>query len=648
MASLLITDCLIAGNMFGYLTNDKANKSALSIKRLDPRYVQHAQGQWLYNDPYQQTEVLDPKFFLHVKFQPNPYNPKWGRGLIALNTTLFSRTIKKLQFDENFYSKGCHPSAVIAMENGGAMDQKRFENMLDERSGSKNAGKPIVLTGKATYQQLQLDPSAMKVSTELAVLYKEIQAAFGLPKYLIDVGVGNEGQKFNNHELQAEHYIKTTIIPMAQRLEAFYNLVIARYNPTWGMKFDISQEIYSSEELQALLDDGTITRAEHRQLLNLPESKNKNLETFLVPSGLQTLEAAIEGLDESTPDPLTVDQQPVKPVKPGAPPEPKEPPAPKEPPKKKLEPGRVRDIGWRDAHYVSEPVDGIWTTDELKTDRNKKRIRQDFVTLNAKTRTKKIKEATLKFTLGLIDTYSNIMAQVAKSADAIEALSKPEGKAEKKDPSKLIEEIYDATADLAKIEKITMPLYHGIGEATYSNTENILTVAVAFNIADPGVAAKINLLREDGPLVTQTTKGKLTETLAAGIEAGKTHNEIAKDIWLRFVDEDNNLADEFAKIYRPGCKPKDFDAVMSKGGKLQSRASLIARTEVARANRLFASESMKSSSVVKTMTIINCEPGCPICDPHQNVEVSFDEADSISNLHPNCSGAIVPVTISID
>ena len=86
---------------------------------------------------------------------------------------------------------------------------------------------------------------------------------------------------------------------------------------------------------------------------------------------------------------------------------------------------------------------------------------------------------------------------------------------------------------------------------------------------------------------------------------------------------------------------------MTKGGKLQSRSTLIARTEVARANRLFAAESMRSAEVVKTVTIINCEPGCPICGPHQNVEVSFDQAIDISNLHPNCSGTIVPGRIEV-
>jgi hypothetical protein len=265
--------------------------------------------------------------------------------------------------------------------------------------------------------------------------------------------------------------------------------------------------------------------------------------------------------------------------------------------------------------------------------------------LNEKTRSKKLKEAKLKMQLYLIDIYSNILANVAKKADEIdEAAKKGDVKA---DFSPLVEEIYNSGDDVKKLEKIMLPIYQSVGDATYANTSNILTISVPFSMTDPGIAKQVNLLRKNGPLVTQTTKGKLSETIIAGIAKGKTHNEIAKDIWLRFVDENNDLADEFAKIYKPGVKPRDFDAVMSKGGKLQSRATLIARTEVAMANRLFATESIKTSKVVKSVTIINCESDCPICGPHQNVPVSFAEAESISNLHPNCSGTIVPAEIGV-
>jgi hypothetical protein len=636
LITLLIIDLLIAGCELGYLVQEGKK---LTVRRIDPQYLQYIRGQWYENNPYGKIMLLDPKYFIHVKYQPDPYNPRWGKGIIANNIALFTRIIRMLEFSENFYENGCHPTGLFSIENGGAVDQKRVEAIVKAKKGTKNAGDPLVLTGKVTYQQIQLDPSVLKLSEELTILYKEVMAAFGLPRFLMEVGLRDAGQKYNNHALQMEYFLKSTIMPVANRVEEFFSNIVRRFNPNWAFKFDISGEVYDPADLQALVQDGVINRSEHRKLLNLPESKNKELETHLIPSTYKTLEQVIEGVDEY-PD-MNDLEPPTPPTVPS-----KEPKLPASP-KKSIANGREREKSWRDDHYLSEPAEKVWTVEEIKKATNQKRIRQDFINLNAKTRAKKSKEAAVKLNLHLIDIYGEIIANVAKLHKEIEALSKPE-KGEKSNIGDLINDIYDEKENLSKMEKITNPLFQGVGEATFATTAAILTTAIAFVPTAPGIASKLNLLRKDGPLVTQVTKGKLTETIIAGIEVGKTHNEIAKDIWLRFVDENNDLADEFSKIYRVGVKPKDFDAVMARGGKLQSRATLIARTEVARANRLFAAESMSQSQVVKTVTIINCEPGCPICGPHQNVEVSFADADTIGNLHPNCSGTLVPGTIEVN
>jgi hypothetical protein len=54
---------------------------------------------------------------------------------------------------------------------------------------------------------------------------------------------------------------------------------------------------------------------------------------------------------------------------------------------------------------------------------------------------------------------------------------------------------------------------------------------------------------------------------------------------------------------------------------------------------------MKDSKVVQNVAITGCDPDEPICLPWQNVPVAFDKVDDIINLHPNCTGVIVPVGI---
>lgn len=651
--SLAVTDLLVAGNIFPYIGQTGKN---VTIRRVDPQYVYRDRGEWWENHPEGTYQPLKPAFLIHVKYMPDPYNPIWGKGIIANNITLFTNIVRMLEFRENFYKNGCFPSGAFSVENtesAGLAGESRLEKkLLDRHRGSEKAGLPLVLLGKVAYHQLQMDPTGLKVSEELTLLTKEIMSAFGLPRYLQELGLRDGGQKYNNHALQHEHFLKTTIIPIAAKLEAIYTNLAKRFNEDWEFKFDIHAEVYEEKDLLAMVDNGTMTRNEMRELMAIPKAEGENadgMDAYLVSGQLKPLEKVMQG-DEGQETPFapgggqTNPQEPNGQQPPGAVPPPSNQPAAK-PPKKPAN-GKPRAKSWRDDDYLSEPIDSIFTHDEYNTKATKRQLRQDFININSKTRRKKTKEQESKAKAFLMETYGRILANVAKNADAIESLSKP-----KKDDSKalndIIQSVYDPKDDLIRYEKVTMPLYQAVGEATFGNTSSILTVAVPFAITDPGVASQVNLMRKDGPLVMQTTKGKLTETIQRGITDGKTHNEIAKDIWKRFVDEDNNLADEFSKIYRKGVKPKDFDAVMTKGGKLQSRSTLIARTEVARANRLFAAESMRSAEVVKTVTIINCEPGCPICGPHQNVEVSFDQAIDISNLHPNCSGTVVPGRIEV-
>lgn len=648
--NLLVTDLLVAGNIWVYRLQDGRG---ISLQRVDPKFVEYFDGYWIYRPPTATPFVLDDKYLTHIKLFPDPYDPLWGKGIIANNANLILSALRMLEFREKFYKNGCFPGGVFGVENNGSgmIDYNTIKKQIEARhQGSRDANKPLILDGKIKYHQTQLDPTGLKVTEELNILEKQIMSAFGLPRYLQEIGARDSGQKYNNHALQQEHFLKSTIIPISKKISDVFNSVVKLFSESWEFVFDINAEVYEPSQLQAMLENGAITRNEYRQMMALPKSDDDNLDVHLVPAGLQTIEQAIEGMSaiDLMPD-ANPTSQPAAPqqAQPTQLPEPK-PKEPKPVPssKPKVPNGKPRTKTWRDDKYLSMPAGDVWEVDEIKAEINLKRIRQDFITLNRKTREKKSKEQIPKMQGYFIETYGIILSNVAKVASEIDALSKPQKKADDKGIEKIISSVYSKDDDIKRIEKITLPLYHGVGEATYSNTSNILTLDLAFVINEPKIAGHLNLLRKSGPLVTDTTKGKLTEVISSGIEAGKTHNEIAKDIWLRFVDEDNDLVDEFSKIYRPGVKPKDFDSVMSKGGKLQNRAVLVARAEVAHANKRFAVQSMKDSGIIKSVMLTDCTP-TELCAPHQNVPHALDDIDVISNTQPNCTGSIVPAEIEV-
>lgn len=628
--SLIITDLLIAGNIFVYLVKDEQT-NRLALRRIDPQYIEIQNGQWIENHPTGAVEYLDEKFLIHVKYTPDPWNPKWGKGIIANNVTLFTNIMRMLEFRENFYKRGCFPSGVFSVEDsGGAVnDSKIKQEIKTNYQSSKRAGGPLILLGKVSYHQIQLDPATLKMSEELTLLYKEVMIAFGMPRYLMELGLRDTGQKFNNHEKQREHYIKTTIVPIARKIEAVFNDVLARYSADIEFKYSINDEVYSENTLQNMVEIGSLTPNEQRQMLNIPASEDELLDKHYTSAGRGTLERASEGMGDFDSSPQDDETMPQKPEKPEEPPEDKKP-------KDKVPNGKARGKSWRDASYLSEPEDNIWQLEEIKRDVNIKRIRQDFETINGKTRRKKTKEFVGKFSDYLTEQYIGFMTAMQKNEKLLEKITKPEGKAEgDKEISIYLGKIYKAKEETGKIARVGTVLYQSVGSATFSNTENILTIDVPFSMKDPGVAAKVNLLRETTVKVADSTLNQIEAVVRRGVENNSTAAEVAKDMWRHFVDEEKELPDSFT-----------ISSVT--GRRMADRASTIARNEVNRANRLFGVESMKKSGVVKSIQLVGEADADEHCTPFFNQNFPYEMADELSNIHVNCRCTIVPGEISID
>lgn len=651
--SLIIQDLYVAGNIYGYI--QKGLDKKIQIRRLDPRNIEHYKNEWHYTTSDGQFFILDEKFLVHVKLAPDPNNVKFGKGIIASNITLFSNILDVLQFRENFYKKGCIPTGVFSVESSGAViDTKLRAEIREKYQGVENAGEPLILTGNVKYQAMQIDPSTMKISEELVMLYKEVMAIFGMPRFLMELGLRDTGQKYNNHAKQAEHWIKNTIIPVAKKIEGFFNEIVIRYKLNYRFKYNINAEVYSAETIQQMTDAGIITPNEHLKLQNMQESEDEDMDKRYMPAGKRLMSDIAAGISESPELPSSP-----PPGVPGIAP-PAAPPLPaggtsnpgdedKKKKKKKSEEeedagiagarpipnGKQRTYSWRDNIYLAKPAmpHGIWSETELADKLNIKRIVQDFVNLNKKTRDKKSKEQTKKFLDYLANQYLSVFKAMKKHEKELEKLTNPE-KAEE-DVERYIGQIYKVTDEAAKIVEIAMPLFQSVGTSTYSNTENILTVNIPFSMADPGVAAKVNLLREKTVLVAEGTRNQIEEVVKRGVENNSTAAEVAKDMWRHFVDEDKKLPDEF---------------IISNvtGKRLNDRAVTIARNEVNRANRLFSTESMKSSGVVKSIQLVGFPDADGTCTPYFNQFYPFEMADELSSIHVNCRCTVVPGEISVE
>lgn len=629
---LIVLDLLIAGNLFCYFV---FHEGAISIQRFFPGDVEikgnNLNFEYFLNINGRLTP-LDKKYLVHLKLAASPINPILGEGIIEGNIDTFRHVIDVLTFRKNFFKNGCNATGVFSKDNseGGVISNDRLQKIIDAKyKGANRAGVPFVLPEKVKYEQIGLDTARLKISEELVGLYIEIMSLFGLPRFLMELGIKMTGQKFNNHAKQLQHYIANTITPILNKIAMLFDEAVGKFNPKWGFKFLIPSEIFSPEMVQNYVERGIFTPNEGRRLVGMPESDDPEMDKYYTQAGRVALgekPAAPPPSDQTTPQ--------TKPTK--------EPPAPPPTEKKYIANGARRVKSWRDnTGWESVPGNNIWTLAELDNEKVKGKIKKDFVRLGKASIDKKGKEHQKMYAEYLAKQYVDILRGLQTHNSAWEFASRQN---REKASADWEDRLINWSAYDNEIEVVMGKAHMAVGEAAYANVGQTLTTEITFGgLSNPEVAKKIELLRKTGPLVNKVTREKLQAVLGDSLSNGLSVPDTAKAIMERFAAYDDDMAKGFKKIFKPGFPThgKEWDTVIKKvlhTDKLMNRALIIARNEAAIAYTEFSKSALIDSGVVKSAQIV----GCTQSGAANSNTGCITDIGSLKLKHIQCSGVVTP------
>ena len=107
---------------------------------------------------------------------------------------------------------------------------ERLKNELDENfSGTRNAGRPLLLEGGLDWKSLSLSPKDMDFIQAKAAAAREIALAFGVPPLILGLPGDNT---FANYSEANRALWRQTIIPMVRRTQqSFANWLAETYGP---------------------------------------------------------------------------------------------------------------------------------------------------------------------------------------------------------------------------------------------------------------------------------------------------------------------------------------------------------------------------------------------------------------------------------
>jgi HK97 family phage portal protein len=143
-----------------------------------------------------------------------------GIDVIGTFKDSFGMGIAATEFGAAYYGNGAHTDKAVHFP-GVLTPQQRLilENKINEKAGSKNAGKMLVLDGGMTVSELSSDPGKAMLNDARKFQADEYARIFGVPAHLIGQ---LDRATFNNIETMNTQFVVLCLNPWAEQLEQEY------------------------------------------------------------------------------------------------------------------------------------------------------------------------------------------------------------------------------------------------------------------------------------------------------------------------------------------------------------------------------------------------------------------------------------------
>lgn len=245
---------------------------------------------------------------LHFK-TVNPQDPRYG--ISPLQPSAFNVDIHNhgSQWNLSLLRNSAAPSGIYRSDQ--TMGDNEFarlkQEIKDNYSGSKNAGRTLILDGGLQYQQIALSPVDMDFISSLDTAARNIASAFGVPFPLVIP----EGSTYNNVKDARVALYENTVIPMLseflQELSRWFTLILKQpYDIRLNLESVSALEdkrATAFERMGLAVANGLITINEARTELGY-EAILGAADELLVPSSMVALDALNEPMEQIKADAL--------------------------------------------------------------------------------------------------------------------------------------------------------------------------------------------------------------------------------------------------------------------------------------------------------------------------------------------------------
>jgi HK97 family phage portal protein len=281
------------GNCFWY-KYDNEDGEVVSLFRLNPNSVtvtRNLNNQKIYS--YNGIEY-DYRKILHIPSRFG-YDGLKGKSIFSMCNKIFSNTAEIDDYVNNSFNNSIGNRLIIDITkeypNATREEIEQLRNIfLQNYTGIRNAGKPLIKSGKINYEKIKTDfkdNRANQLIENRNFQEQEIAKLFGIPLPLL------KGTESNNIESLYTIFIENAIRPLATAFEQSINKLIP-FDEKMNIYFEYSYNALMKTSLQTRIDtyakqltNGILSPNEVRHKENLPEIEAG--DTLFVQANLMPL-----------------------------------------------------------------------------------------------------------------------------------------------------------------------------------------------------------------------------------------------------------------------------------------------------------------------------------------------------------------------
>jgi HK97 family phage portal protein len=201
--------------------------------------------QWFVDQTDFKADILHMKYF-------NPTDDWYGLSPIQAFLLSLDQYNHANRWNLALLQNEARPSGVLQMSvtkdnPRGALTDTQYQQLkqqVEERSGSWNAGRPLILQGGLEWKQMSLSPKDMDFLNAKSVTANDILMVYGVPSELVGIGQ----KTFNNYAEARLSFYEETVLPT---LDSFKDNINQWLLPMFGDNLHLD---YDEDSIPALVE----------------------------------------------------------------------------------------------------------------------------------------------------------------------------------------------------------------------------------------------------------------------------------------------------------------------------------------------------------------------------------------------------------